>query len=80
LAFAKRPDYAGIPAQWRPASFAIIPGAFDEAPGLVNSTMKLARHKARDFYRARLDELYGGTAPDPRALGNREALRTMLGA
>jgi long-chain acyl-CoA synthetase len=76
-AFQHDPGYAAIPAQWRPASFAIIPGVFDESNGLINSTLKLVRHKVRDFYRFRIDELYAGAA-DPHVPGNREALREIL--
>ncbi|MDR0624319.1 MAG: hypothetical protein LBG10_07795, partial [Treponema sp.] len=76
-AFQHDPAYAAIPAQWRPASFALIPGAFDENNGLINSTLKLVRHKVRDFYRSRIDELYAGAA-DPHVPGNREALREIL--
>ncbi|MCL2765746.1 MAG: AMP-binding protein [Treponema sp.] len=78
LNFVKNPDYSGIPAQWRPASFAVIPGIFDESNGLVNSTMKLVRHKVRDFYQSRIDELYKTGIGDPMLPGNRNALREML--
>jgi long-chain acyl-CoA synthetase len=77
-AFTKHQDYKGIPPQWRPAAFAIIPGVFDETNGLVNSTMKLVRHKVKDLYRSRLDELYSLSAADPRVAGNREALKRIL--
>ena len=75
--FVKHPDYSGIPPQWRPASFALIGGIFDESNGLVNSTMKLVRHKVRDFYQSRIDEMYAGSA-DPHLPGNRSALREIL--
>ncbi|QQO10546.1 AMP-dependent synthetase/ligase [Breznakiella homolactica] len=75
LVFKDHPDYSSIPVQWRPSSFAIIPSAFDESNGLINSTMKLVRHKVRDFYRPRIDELYAAGAADPHLPGNREALR-----
>jgi long-chain acyl-CoA synthetase len=62
-AFKDNPEYAHIPVQWRPSSFAIIPSPFDESNGLINSTMKLVRHKVRDFYKTRIDEIYAtGTA------------------
>ncbi len=73
-AFAKRPEYDGIPAQWRPASFALISAPFDENHGLVNSTLKLVRHKVRDHYRDRIDELYADGSADHRSQGNRAAL------
>jgi long-chain acyl-CoA synthetase len=47
-----------IPSQWIPSRFAIIPKAFSEADGLVNSTMKLVRYKTIEFYQARIDDLY----------------------
>lgn len=77
-AFAKHPDYSGISAQWRPSSFAVIPGAFDESSGLINSTMKLMRHKVCDAYRARIDELYAAGLADPALPGNRDALKSIL--
>lgn len=76
-AFKDHPDYRDIPAQWRPASFAIIPAPFDESNGLVNSTMKLVRHKVRAFYQSRIDELYASLSADPRTDGNRKALADM---
>jgi long-chain acyl-CoA synthetase len=77
-AFKGKAEYAAVPSQWRPASFAVIPQPFGEDHGLVNSTMKLVRHKVRDFYRARIDELYAAPSADPLLPGNREALREAL--
>lgn len=78
LAFTQIPKYAGVPAQWRPASFAIIPQPFEENDGLVNSTLKLVRHNIREFYRFRLDEIYSVQVPDPLLEGNRNALKAIL--
>ncbi|MDR1430033.1 MAG: AMP-binding protein [Spirochaetaceae bacterium] len=78
LGFKDNGAYAGIPGQWRPASFALIPGVFGEEHGLVNSTMKLVRYKVRDFYRNRIDELYSSGLADPHIEGNRKALREIL--
>ncbi|MFA6841097.1 MAG: AMP-binding protein [Sphaerochaetaceae bacterium] len=47
-----------IPSVWLPARFAIIPKAFSEADGLVNSTMKLVRYKTVEFYKDRIDAMY----------------------
>jgi long-chain acyl-CoA synthetase len=71
--FKDNPEYAHIPVQWRPSSFAIIPTAFDESNGLVNSTMKLVRHKVRDFYKDRIAEIYDSA--DAGNAGNIQALR-----
>ncbi|MDR1286744.1 MAG: AMP-binding protein [Treponema sp.] len=77
-AFKDTGSGGAIPAQWRPASFAVIPEAFGEEHGLVNSTMKLVRHRVRDFYRSRIGEIYAGPAADPHLPGNRDALRRVL--
>jgi len=47
-----------IPPAWRPAVFEVIPKAFSEDDQLVNSTMKLVRHKVVDFYSGRIDAMY----------------------
>jgi long-chain acyl-CoA synthetase len=73
--FRTHPDYAYIPSQWSPSSFALIAKPFDEADGLINSTMKLVRHKVRDFYRTRIDELYTSGTPDIATEGNIKALQ-----
>jgi long-chain acyl-CoA synthetase len=72
-AFKDHPEYSHIPVQWRPSSFAIIPVAFDESNGLINSTMKLVRHKVREFYKTRIDEIYDSA--DAGNAGNIQALR-----
>jgi len=79
FAYVRVPDYAAnIPAQWRPASFAVVPGVFDENNGLLNATMKMVRHKVRDLYQFRLDEVYATGVADPMLPGNREALKAIL--
>lgn len=49
-----------IPNTWIPSRFAIIEKPFSEADGLVNSTMKLVRYKAFEFYKERIDVMYAG--------------------
>ena len=78
-AYTKVPEYAAdIPVQWRPSSFAFVTGAFDESNGFLNATMKLVRHKVREFYQPRLDEVYASGTADPMLPGNREALKAIL--
>ncbi len=47
-----------IPPSWRPTVFEIIPKAFSEDDQLVNSTMKLVRHKVVEFYADRIEAMY----------------------
>ena len=79
FAYAKVPEYASnIPGQWRPASFALVTGAFDESNGFLNATMKLVRHKVREFYQPRLDEIYASGTANPILQGNRDVLKAIL--
>ncbi|GAB1484199.1 hypothetical protein MASR2M78_30160 [Treponema sp.] len=77
LAFTSHPEYQAIQAQWRPSSFAIIADAFDEKDGLINSTMKLVRHKVREMYADRIEEIYVSGSADPLTKGNREAIKAL---
>jgi long-chain acyl-CoA synthetase len=51
-------DGKTIPPAWRPTVFEIIPKAFSEDDQLVNSTMKLVRHKVVEFYADRIEAMY----------------------
>ena len=77
LAFTAHKDYSTLPAQWRPASFALIAQPFDESNGLINSTLKLVRHKVCEVHKDRIDELYTTGTPDPFSRGNRQAVREL---
>ena len=77
LAFTSHADYSSLPPQWRPASFALIPQAFDESNGLINSTLKLVRHKVCEVYKDRIDELYNTGMADPFSNANRQAVRDL---
>lgn len=77
LAFTAHKDYSTLPAQWRPASFALIAQPFDESNGLINSTLKLVRHKVCEVYKSRIDELYATGTADPFSRGNRQAVREL---
>ncbi len=77
VSFRNHAEHASIPAQWCPSSFAIIASPFDESDGLINSTMKLVRHKVNAKYKARIDELYASSSPDPHNAGNAQALKDM---
>jgi len=77
LAFTAHKDYSTLPTQWRPASFALIAQPFDESNGLINSTLKLVRHKVCEVYKDRIDELYATGTADPFSRGNRQAVREL---
>lgn len=51
--------YAGeYPERWLPAAIGILPEAFSEQNGLLNSSMKMVRSKIEERYHDRLDYLF----------------------
>ena len=52
-------EYAGqFPERWLPTAVAILPEPFTEANHMVNSTMKIVRHKVESHYQDFIDFLY----------------------
>jgi long-chain acyl-CoA synthetase len=57
--FRKEPSYKNfVPLNWTPATFQIIPEQFTESDGLINSTLKLVRHKVVEKYSDLIDYIY----------------------
>ncbi len=72
-------DESRIPSQWIPGTYAIIEKEFSEADQLINSTMKMVRHKVREFYRDRIEGMYSGAGSDIKNEENLNALRNLFG-
>ncbi|MDR2585976.1 MAG: AMP-binding protein [Prevotellaceae bacterium] len=47
-----------FPERWLPSTFALLPEAFTEQNGMVNSTMKIVRGKVEKYYAKRIEHLY----------------------
>ncbi|MEQ9062925.1 MAG: AMP-binding protein [Vicingaceae bacterium] len=57
--FKKDPAYAGqFPSKWLPSYFFIAPEPFSESNKMVNSTMKMVRHKIIERHRVEIEQLY----------------------
>ena len=65
-----------IPSQWIPSTFAVIEEAFSEKDQLINSTMKLVRHKVVEFYKERIELMYSDEAAHRQA--NLEVLNKLI--
>ncbi len=51
--------YGGIyPERWLPASIVLLPEAFSQENGLLNTTMKMVRGKIEKYYKQKLEFLY----------------------
>ena len=53
-----------FPERWLPAAIAVLPEAFTEKNGLVNSTMKIVRGKVEKAYADRIDYAYTAEGKD----------------
>lgn len=47
-----------FPQRWLPAANVILPESFNEQNKLINSTMKIVRSKAENYFKAEIDYLY----------------------
>ena len=57
--FKKGGEHEGMfPERWLPSTFAVLPEAFTEQNGMINSTMKVVRGKVEKAYADRLDHMY----------------------
>lgn len=73
--FRKGGDLATLfPERWLPATFAVLPEAFTEQNGMVNSTMKIVRGKVEKTYASRIDYLYTAEGKNPQNRQNWDSL------
>ncbi len=73
--FNKEIEYKGkFPNKWIPSNFQIIEEEFSEANKMINSTMKMVRHKITDFYHNRLELMY---KPNVQKLAKDENLKIL---
>jgi long-chain acyl-CoA synthetase len=47
-----------FPERWLPATFVVLPEAFNQENGLVNTTMKMVRGKICEYFSKELEFLY----------------------
>lgn len=65
LLFSKQKEFEGkFPGKWIPSNFQIIEEEFSEENQMINSTLKMVRHKITQTYQDRLDLMYAGKAQD----------------
>lgn len=67
-----------FPERWIPSAFAIIDEPFSEKNGLVNSTMKIVKHKVYDLYANRISDLYTPEGKLPLSVKNIEAMKKLF--
>lgn len=68
-----------FPHRWIPSGFAIIEEPFTEKNGMVNSTMKIVKHKVYEAYDNRIQELYTPEGKKSTSPSNLAVLSKLLG-
>ncbi len=74
--FKKGGKHEGMfPERWLPATLTILPEAFSQENGLINTSMKLVRGKITEYFKENLDFLYTSAAKKIENELNMEALK-----
>jgi len=64
--FKENKNYKGkFPEKWVPSTFRIIEEAFSEQNQMVNSTMKMVRHKITEYYKDEIEFMYSKDGNKP---------------
>ena len=67
-----------FPYRWIPSAFAIIEEPFSEQNGLINSTMKIVKHKVYERYAQEIELLHTAEGKQPNSEGNLQVLGRLL--
>ncbi len=67
-----------FPHRWIPSGLAIIEEQFTEQNGMINSTMKIVKHKVYEAYDERIKQLYTPEGKKVTSQANIEALTNLL--
>ena len=78
-AYMKGGKHDGLfPHRWIPSAFAVIEEPFSEKNGMVNSTMKIVKHKVYEKYADRIAELHTAEGKQPDSPANLEVLAKLM--
>lgn len=67
-----------FPYRWIPSAFAIIEEPFSEQNGLINSTMKIVKHKVYERYAQEIELLHTAEGKQPDSESNLQVLGRLL--
>ena len=79
LKFRETSEYRNqFPEKWIPTTFQIAPESFTEQNKMINSTMKMVRHKINEVYHDRIEFMYSPEGYHVSNPMNRDAVRKYL--
>jgi long-chain acyl-CoA synthetase len=74
--YKKGGKYEGMfPERWLPATFVVLPEAFTQDNGLINTTMKMVRGKITTYFEKEMNFLYTPLAKNIENEVNLESIR-----
>ncbi len=78
-AFKETSEYKNqFPEKWIPSTFQIVDEPFTEANHMINSTMKMVRHKIQEVYHDKIEVMYTPEASNTMNQLNLEAVKKYL--
>ena len=79
LHFKEVDEFKGkFPEKWIPANFQIIEEEFSESNKMINSTLKMVRHRITETYQDRLDVMYKPSAQKNSVEENRKIIKRLF--
>lgn len=79
LAFGSQKEFKGkFPGKWIPSNFQIIEEEFSEENQMINSTLKMVRHRITETYQDRIDLMYTSKASETSLKANIEVLSHLV--
>ena len=79
LLFTRQPEFVEkFPVKWIPSNFQIVEEEFSEENQMINSTLKMVRHKITETYRDKLELMYGKESQQRSKASNLDALRSLF--
>ena len=79
LLFSEQSEFKDkFPIKWIPSNFQVIAEEFSEDNQMINSTLKMVRHKITENYNERLELMYGQNAQKLSQEKNMEVLDSMF--
>jgi long-chain acyl-CoA synthetase len=79
LLFTKQPEFLDkFPTKWIPSNFQIVEEEFSEENQMINSTLKMVRHRITETYKDKLELMYGNEAQQKSKASNLAALESLF--
>jgi len=77
--FNKQEEFKGkFPEKWIPSNFQLIEEEFSEGNKMINSTLKMVRHKITETHKSRIDVMYKSSAQEEAYNENEKVCKSLF--